>query len=206
MKLTHANLLTTGNPKTLKGETDGYFTAVLHLAPSTLSGKNVCPFATAACIFGCLNHAGRGGIFKKGEITNAIQLARIARTNWYHDNRADFLLNLERAITLHVKRAKQNGLTPCIRLNGTSDLSIENWGILERFPDVQFYDYTAVPKRTFDFANHKLPENYHLTFSRKETPLNHTAAKLALKRGVSVAVVFDTKRVRRCQVNFGASQ
>ena len=33
------------------------------------------------------------------------------------------------------------------------------WNIFDLFPKIQFYDYTKAPTR------HKLPENYHLTFS-----------------------------------------
>jgi hypothetical protein len=55
-------LLTVGNPKTAKGEGRGYFTFILHLAPASLSGWNVCPMATAGCKAACLNTAGRGGI------------------------------------------------------------------------------------------------------------------------------------------------
>ena len=36
-------LLTTGNPKILKGTEQGYLTSILHLSPSTISGYNTCP-------------------------------------------------------------------------------------------------------------------------------------------------------------------
>ena len=55
------NLLSVGNPKTLKGMKQGYNTYILHLAPASLSGHNVCPKATQGCIDSCLNTAGRGG-------------------------------------------------------------------------------------------------------------------------------------------------
>jgi hypothetical protein len=53
------------------------------------------------------------------------------------------------------------------------------------FPQVQFYDYTALPKPWL----RTLP-NYHLTFSLKEN--NLPAAIEALEHGINVAVVFDT--------------
>jgi hypothetical protein len=61
------------NPKTIKGQKQGYMTAVLYLAPANLSGWEVCPMSTKGCRAACLNTAGRAGIFKKGETTNAIQ-------------------------------------------------------------------------------------------------------------------------------------
>jgi hypothetical protein len=72
-------LLSTGNPKILKGIKEGYNTYILHLAPADLSGYNTCPKATVGCKAACLNTAGRGGMFKKGENTNMIQEARIER-------------------------------------------------------------------------------------------------------------------------------
>jgi hypothetical protein len=81
-------LLSTGNPKILKGLKQGYNTYILHLAPADLSGFNTCPKATAGCKAACLNTAGRGGMFKKGENTNAIQKARIRKTIEFFTARA----------------------------------------------------------------------------------------------------------------------
>ena len=39
-------LLTRGNPKILKGASKGYLTFILHLAPASVSGYNVCAGAT----------------------------------------------------------------------------------------------------------------------------------------------------------------
>ena len=66
-------LLSIGNPKILKGIKSGFNTYILHLAPAKVSGYNTCPKATAGCEAACLNTAGRGGMFKKGETTNVIQ-------------------------------------------------------------------------------------------------------------------------------------
>ena len=87
-------LLSTANPKIQKGTKLGYLSFILHLAPSTLSGKNTCPKATKGCIAACLNTAGRGGMFKKGENTNMIQKARIRKTKMYFEQREEFLATL----------------------------------------------------------------------------------------------------------------
>ena len=95
-------LLTESNPKTQKGTAHGFLTAILHFAPSRLSGvMNACAWATEGCIRSCLNKAGRGGIIRKGEDTNAIQRARIARTRFFADNRAEFLAQLSKEISAH---------------------------------------------------------------------------------------------------------
>jgi len=53
-----SSLLTIENAKTVKGESLGYLTGILYLAPSTESvqygGGNLCPMASAGCINGCL--------------------------------------------------------------------------------------------------------------------------------------------------------
>lgn len=176
-------LFTTGNPKLMKGEKKGYLSFVLHLAPSTLSGKNTCPKATAGCIASCLNTAGRGGIFKKGDSTNVIQQARIRKTKMFYENREQFLADLESDIQAGIKQAAKLGLTPAFRLNGTSDIAWEKYGIIEKFPDVQFYDYTKIRGRKVSHL-----KNYHLTFSRAES--NEMDARLAAADGMNVAVVF----------------
>jgi len=73
-------LLSTANPKIQKGTKYGYLSFILHLAPADLSGREVCPKRTAGCTQACLNTAGRGGMFRKGENTNVIQQARIRKT------------------------------------------------------------------------------------------------------------------------------
>ena len=177
-------LLSTANPKIQKGTKLGYLSFILHLAPSTLSGKNTCPKATAGCIAACLNTAGRGGMFRKGETTNTIQKARIRKTKQYFDEREQFLADLEADIRKAIKFAAKQGLIPVFRLNGTSDLAVEKWGIIEKFPTVQFYDYTKVLGRK---VSH-LP-NYHLTFSKADG--NDSDVAEALLQGMSVVAVYD---------------
>jgi len=178
-------LLTTGNPKLLKGEKKGYLSFILHLAPATLSGYQTCPKATEGCKSACLNTAGRGGMFRKGETTNAIQQARIRKTKMFFEDRPTFLTQLVKEIHAGIRTAVRKGLIPCFRLNGTSDIRWESQGIIEQFPQVQFYDYTKLANR--DVAH--LP-NYHLTFSRAES--NDLDARDALHRGMNVAAVFAT--------------
>jgi hypothetical protein len=160
-------------------------TAILHFAPSRLSGFNVCPMATLACIKACLNTAGRGGIFKKGETTNKIQAARLRKTLFYFNETDKFMAQLAKEIGNIEKLARKHGLKPAIRLNGTSDIRWENEkagefvNLMEMFPNVMFYDYTKIPNRR------NLPANYHLTFSLSES--NDAVAQTVSQ---NVAVVF----------------
>lgn len=192
------------NAKTIKGQSQGYMTAVLYLAPANTSGFEVCPMATEGCRAACLNTAGRGGM-AKGNATfdanghalpdNAIQRARIARTRFYFENRDAFMAQLVGEISAFVLKARKHNLIPCVRLNGTSDIPWERIAftmhgekianIIDLFGEVQFYDYTKRPNRR------NLPANYHLTFSLAED--NDGAAIEANRNGMNIAVVFRNK-------------
>jgi len=183
-------LLSTANPKIQKGTKLGYLSFILHLAPSDLSGKNTCPKATPGCIAACLNTAGRGGMFKKGENTNMIQKARIRKTQYFFNNRAGFMFDLMQDIKKGIRLANKLGLTPVFRLNGTSDLSWEKYemtegkNVFDVFAGIQFYDYTKVLGRKV-----KHIENYHLTFSKADG--NDSDVAEALLQGMSVVAVYD---------------
>jgi hypothetical protein len=94
---------------------------------------------------------------------------------------------LHKNIQKLVKRAAKLGLIPAVRINGTSDLPQLALQLAADYPDVQFYDYTKIP-RPWD----RLRANYHLTFSLSEN--NLPSALDALAHGVNVAVVFNVKR------------
>lgn len=176
-------LLSTGNPKLMKGEKQGYLSFVLHLSPANVSGYETCPKRTTGCTAACLNTAGRGGMFKKGESTNMIQEARKRKTRMFFEQREQFLADLEADIRLGIKQAEKKGMTPVFRLNGTSDIAWEKYGIIEKFPNVQFYDYTKMRNRKVTHL-----KNYHLTFSKADG--NDLDVRLAVNEGMNVAVVF----------------
>lgn len=183
-------LLTIGNTKTRKGEAHGYLTVVLHLSPSTSAGLgNICPQASAGCIATCLNTAGRGGIFRPGESTNAIQEARKRRTALLKLDPERFETLLASEIATAGRIAKRMRLTLAVRINGTSDLPALAIRMARRFPRVQFYDYTKLP---LFYGLGSMPENLHHTFSRSENNGHHVYD--ALKRGWNVAVVFSTRK------------
>jgi hypothetical protein len=182
-------LLSTANPKIQKGTKQGYLSFILHLAPADLSGRETCPKRTAGCTAACLNTAGRGGMFRKGENTNMIQKARIRKTQYFFEARDYFMQDLYEDIQKAIRFAERKGLTPVFRLNGTSDLSWEKYTIhdknlFELFPQVQFYDYTKVLGRKV--AQYK---NYHLTFSKADG--NDSDVAEALMQGMSVVAVYD---------------
>lgn len=171
-------ILTTNNTKTLKGEGMGIMTGILHLAPSYLSGYQVCPCSSTGCETACLNTAGRGAF-------SNVQQARIRRTKMFFEEREKFMQLLRKDISELRTKAGKKGMLLAIRLNGTSDIDWSRFGLFEEFHDVQFYDYTKVYRRMVASR----PRNYHLTFSRSEA--NDDEALKVLSQNGNVAVVFD---------------
>jgi hypothetical protein len=175
------------NAKTVKGEQLGFLTGILYLAPSDISGFQVCPMAKLAqCENACLYTAGRGAF-------TSIQNARIAKTQYFFADRQNFMLNLVKDIQKGIKQAEKAGLTLLIRLNGTSDIKWENvlftydnkqTNIFDLFPNVQFYDYTKIPNRS------NLPKNYDLTFSYSGVVTFQKYASKAINNKMRIATVF----------------
>ena len=197
-------LLSTGNPKVLKGQKQGYMTFILHLAPASVSGYNTCPKATTGCKAACLNTAGRGGMFKKGENTNVIQKARIRKTVMFFENRTQFMELLVKDITLGIKQAAKKDMIPVFRLNGTSDIAFEKYSVIRSgvqydniflaFPEVTFYDYTAILGRKVNIPN------YSLTFSAKDG--NDSDVVKAISQGYNIATVFGVKKTAPLPVSY----
>ena len=190
-------LLSTGNPKVLKGIKEGFNTYILHLAPANLSGYETCAKRTAGCTAACLNLAGRGGMFKRGETTNVIQQARIRKTKMFFEDRITFMNLLVKDIELAIKQSARMNLVPVIRLNGTSDLAFEKYEVLRNgqsysnifmaFPELTFYDYTKILGRKV-----KSIPNYSLTFSAADG--NDADVYAAIQQGYNIAVVFGIKK------------
>jgi hypothetical protein len=155
-------LSVSSDSKTRKGESRGYLTGILYLAPSTVSGRDVCPFASPACNAACLYSAGRGAF-------SNVQRSRVEKTKAYFENKSDFLSTLSDNIASLISKSNKSSMRPAVRLNGTSDIAWEKSGLMDRFASVPFYDYTKNPLRFAQFLAGKLPSNYRLTFSRSET-------------------------------------
>ena len=170
--------------KTTKGESLGFLTGILYLAPATTTKWNTCSMAKVAqCDKACLYTAGRGAF-------SSVQQARIRKTEWFFTDRQSFMQQLVVDIDKLFFKAKRMGLTPLVRLNGTSDIRWESIpingykNIFEAFPDVQFYDYTK------DANRKDLPSNYDLTFSYSGVEGFQPFVTKALLNNMRMAVVF----------------
>ena len=182
------------NPKINKSDKSGkgFKTAILHLSPYKLSGKNFCANASPGCIDGCLNVAGHGRF-------DSVQNARLNKSHFFIKDKFGFMKQLIKEIEAFEKHCEKRKLKPAIRLNGTSDIPWENikiqdpektWSplinIFQRFSNVQFYDYTKSKKRAL---SETLPKNYDLTFSRSEITPDKDIFSI-LKNDKNIAVVF----------------
>lgn len=185
-------LLSPYNDKTPKGEAEGYLTALMYLAPHTIAGGlSVCPHSTPACREGCLYSAGRGR-------TPRVEAARIRRTRMFLDQPGAFFGQLVRELEDIQGVADRTELKLAIRLNGTSDILWERYGItgvggivsspeiktvFGAFPRATFYDYTRTPAR-----HRKVPENWRLTFSLADDPIERAVEHFQAGRSVSVVM------------------
>ena len=171
------------NAKTAKNDVKSF---IMYLSPSTQNekGVNLCPAASIGCIFGCLNTAGLAGVYP------TIIQARINKTNFYVNKKAEFLNLLAYEIKSEIRKA--NGQKLVFRLNGTSDLDFiyllkKYTGLdLLSIENVYFYDYTKVLSRAKRYLS---AENYAVTFSRSES--NEADFLEAVKLGINTAVVFS---------------
>ena len=175
-----------GNPKTDKNQSvEGLENIVvlhLNLAPADLSGYNVCPMASQGCKSACLHTAGNP-VFQAQK-----DKGRINRARFYMQDRDKFMTQLTRELVNFVKWCDKNKKIGVVRLNTTSDISWENYNLFEKFPMLQFYDYTKIQKRALKFARGEYPPNYHLTYSLNED--NYDKAMQVLNEGGNIAVVF----------------
>jgi hypothetical protein len=178
------------NPKVAKNGKVDVLTAPLHLAPYNLSGFQVCAQASVGCAAACLHTAGNPAYMAQKDAS------RKAKTVAYFKVRDAFMAVLFFEIAALERKANQRGMECGVRLNATSDLPWERRKVnvngtdvflMDYFPEVQFYDYTKITKRATAFGKGKMPENYHLTFSKTED--NDADCIKVLEAGGNVAVV-----------------
>ena len=163
-------------------------TFIMYLRPFTLNSKgiNICSHASVNCAAVCLETAGHGAFA-------SVQNARAKRTEFYINNRREFLMQLSYEIMKKYTTAKKRGEKIAFRLNGTSDLDFVY--LLNKYTGLDisqlsdwatFYDYSKNLHRVIRYKDHK---NYTVTFSRSES--NQSETDQAIKLGINVAAVFS---------------
>ena len=182
------------SPKAIKANKYGYLNAINYMAPHSTGGVgNLCPNASEGCKSLCLGkYSGQASLVKDLENgTNNVRESRIRKAEYFMQDRKAFMSEMTDHVRDLVKKSVKDKLKLCVRPNGSTDIAFEytktkgGQSLPDRFPDVQFVDYTKSMKRVL---NPKRPNNYHLTFSLSET--NKAEAEKVLKAGFNVAVVF----------------
>lgn len=154
----------------------------LSLSPADYAktGKSNCPGSTAACELACVGGDGIGMAL----IWRSVMDARIRKTLFLQQDKAGFIAQINAEILAAQQREESDGRVLAVRLNAFSDIPWEHrsYGeIPQRFPGVQFYDYTAILSRR------PLP-NYALSYSWKGT--NAAGCIELLNAGFNVSVCF----------------
>jgi hypothetical protein len=132
----------------------------------------------------------------RDEDINSVRQSRMDKARRFMRDRAGYMRDVVRSIELAERKARRMGLSLCVRMNGSTDISWEgiaceragkrHRNLMDAFPHIQFVDYTKIESR----MRRALPTNYHLTLSRNET--NNAAVINVVREGRNVAVVFDS--------------
>lgn len=169
--------------KIMKGLKKDYYTYIVYLQSYKTLFGNTCANGKH-CADACLMTSGR---VKMDVKELRILRARYFRTILFYVNRELFNRTLFAEIESNANRYKNF----MVRLNGTSDLSpklfkVDGVTVLDRFPNVSFYDYTKIPNRSNLLENHS---NYHLTFSFDG--YNMDVCEQMMSKGINVSIVID---------------
>lgn len=176
-------MITTNQYKLNKSQSFDWVTAGLNLAPADearlATGRpdlpTLCPKA-GACASACLKFAGMN------QMTTHAQ-TRVARTIQLLDHWQATIAQLTLEISRAASRAPEGRFA--FRPNLLSDLPKLAHALADALPDVQFYDYTKLPRPW-----QRTRPNYHLTFSYSER-CSWAEVEDCLAHGINVAVVFN---------------
>ena len=135
---------------------------------------------SAGCMELCLKGSGFAKIFK------TVNDARQKKTEFLLNDKIGFINQLDKELFNFNKKCISKNKTGFVRLNTISDYPFYKTGLMERYPDLIFVDYTKIAKRLFD----QLPENYYLIFSFSGRLQYSNQVKLALKTDYRISVVF----------------
>ena len=179
-----------GNAKFAKSDSGQWRVCGLSLSPAESAGPqhgNNCPSSSAGCRAVCVGSDAVG----LAAVFDSINQSRRQKTIFLKHARNEFIEQLCDELRHEAALAEAEGRQLACRLNTFSDLPWEHphFGeIPQRFPNVQFYDYTKIVSRVM---NVDLPANYALCLSWSEDPLHQARCIEILEAGRgNVSVVF----------------
>ena len=184
-KISWQRMLSETSHKAALSTAYGYLQGIHYMAPAGVAGVgNLCPWASNACKSLCLGeHSGMAAIY------SSVMQSRINKARCYMLQRKAYAALLHKALHKLIDNAKEQGLHPVARLNGSTDV---NWlETVKQFPQLQFVEYTKSLKAMLNYCAGDMPENLHLTFSFSGN--NWSECEQVLRAGGNVAVCFGTK-------------
>jgi len=150
----------------------GYLNGIAYHEP----GPKLCTPKYVKCIKECFYNSGQLGMPVQ-------QKALQERSNFFKKDFNGWLAMLERDLKAHIRKAHKLNLRPSFRLNGTSDIKTQDLGLIEKYKEVMFYEYTK------DFGQYSKHDNFYLLYSYDGTNWGECVKKL--HQGLNVALVFD---------------
>ena len=148
---------------------------------SVMPDYKICGGSKAAgCMELCLKSSGFAKIF------NTVNIARQKKTDFLLNDRIGFVSQLDKELFNYNKKCIKNNKKGFVRLNTISDYPFHKTGLMQKYPDLNFIDYTKIAKRLFE----QLPENYFLMFSFSGRLQYSSQVRLALKTSLPISVVF----------------
>lgn len=135
---------------------------------------------SGGCMELCLKSSGFAKIFK------SVNIARQKKTEFLLNDRIGFINQLDKELFNFNKKCIKNNKTGFVRLNTISDYPFYKTGLMQKYSNLIFIDYTKIAKRLFE----KLPENYFLMFSFSGRLQYSNQVRMALKTDFPISVVF----------------
>ena len=135
---------------------------------------------SGGCMELCLKSSGFAKIFK------SVNIARQKKTEFLLNDRIGFINQLDKELFNFNKKCIKNNKTGFVRLNTISDYPFYKTGLVQKYSNLIFIDYTKIAKRLFE----KLPENYFLMFSFSGRLQYSNQVRMALKTDFPISVVF----------------
>ena len=135
---------------------------------------------SGGCMELCLKSSGFAKIFK------SVNIARQKKTEFLLNDRIGFINQLDKELFNFNKKCIKNNKTGFVRLNTISDYPFYKTGLMQKYSNLIFIDYTKIAKRLFE----KLPENYFLMFSFSGRLQYSNQVRMALKTDFPISVLF----------------
>ena len=126
--MTFPRIFSSDSAKAAKATGYGYLNAIQYMAPHKTGGHgNLCSHASPECIALCLGkYSGQAAMVADLENgSNSVRKSRANKARLFMTERRGYLNQVALSIIAVDRKARAEGLTPCVRLNGSTDIAFE---------------------------------------------------------------------------------